>query len=54
MNSRYAHPIEEWLAQLRAGAIEDLINYPTGIDNKLARVRGSVAVTAFHKPWEST
>ena len=32
------YPIEERLVQFRARAGEDLINYPTGIDSKLARL----------------
>jgi len=32
------YPIEERLVQFRARASEDLINYPTGIDSKLARL----------------
>ena len=32
------YPIEERLVQFRARAGEDLINYPTGIDKKLARM----------------
>jgi photosystem II stability/assembly factor-like uncharacterized protein len=32
------YPIEERLVQFRARANEDLINYPTGIDSKLARL----------------
>jgi photosystem II stability/assembly factor-like uncharacterized protein len=32
------YPIEERLLQFRARAGEDLINYPTGIDSKLARL----------------
>jgi hypothetical protein len=32
------YPIEERLVQYRARAGQDLINYPTGIDSKLARL----------------
>jgi photosystem II stability/assembly factor-like uncharacterized protein len=32
------YPLEERLVQFRARASEDLINYPTGIDSKLARL----------------
>jgi hypothetical protein len=32
------YPIEERLVQFRARAGEDLLNYPTGIDSKLARL----------------
>jgi ribosomal protein L17 len=32
------YPLEERLVQYRARAGEDLINYPTGIDSKLARL----------------
>ena len=38
------YPIEERLVQFRARAGEDLINYPTGIDSKLARLLDFVSM----------
>ena len=46
------YPLEERLVQYRARAGEDFINYPTGIDSKLARLM-DFASTADAPPTDS-